>query len=230
MARRMPLEQSETQRRMPPPEELETQLDDNFPLFDTALSCDIGLVSFDATVNADVDLDSQMNIGFAFLMNSTVAPSAIDNFGLAAAVSGYAKGIINIRSLLSGDVDSGNIPVFKAGIPGLSFPCLLTLGPEAAINVRAGAGFDVNTDIAVPITWSFPLLDFWTKLTTFSHCVPLPTVNAPHSTNIKEGFNKTASPRLCYTTVHDPIQPAFNAFTSATVALYAELASSAEIG
>ncbi|KAF7328428.1 hypothetical protein MVEN_02558700 [Mycena venus] len=133
---------------------------DNFPLFDTSLSCDIGLVGFDATVNADVDLDAQMNIGFAFLMNGTVVPPDIKDFGLAAAVSGYAKGTINIRSLLSGDIDSGNIPVFKAGIPGLSFPGLLTLGPEAAINVRAGAGFDVNADIAVPITWNFPLLDF----------------------------------------------------------------------
>ncbi|KAJ6465346.1 hypothetical protein C8R45DRAFT_839796 [Mycena sanguinolenta] len=133
---------------------------DNFPLFDTSLSCDIGLFGFDATVSADVDLDAQMNVGFAFLMNGTVVPPAIDDFGLAAAVSGYAKGTINIRSLLSGDIDSGNIPVFKAGIPGLSLPGLFTLGPEAEINVRAGAGFDVNADIAVPITWNFPLLDF----------------------------------------------------------------------
>ncbi|KAJ6542156.1 hypothetical protein DFH09DRAFT_1282628, partial [Mycena vulgaris] len=133
---------------------------DNFPLFDTSLSCDIGLLGFDATVNADVDLDAQMNVGFAFLMNGTVVPPDITNFGLAAAVSGYAKGTINIRSLLSGDIDSGNIPVFKAGIPGLSLPGLFTLGPEAEINVRAGAGFDVNADIAVPITWNFPLLDF----------------------------------------------------------------------
>ncbi|KAJ7302731.1 hypothetical protein DFH08DRAFT_904805 [Mycena albidolilacea] len=101
-----------------------------------------------------------MNIGFAFLMNGTVVPPAITEFGLAAAVSGYAKGTINIRSLLAGDIDSGNIPVFKAGIPGLTFPGLLTLGPQAEINVRAGAGFDVNADIAVPITWNFPLLDF----------------------------------------------------------------------
>jgi hypothetical protein len=47
-------------------------------------------------------------------MNGTVVPPAITEFGLAAAVSGYAKGTINIRSLLAGDIDSGNIPVFKA--------------------------------------------------------------------------------------------------------------------
>lgn len=50
----------------------------------------------------------------AFLMKGTVVPPAIDDFGLAAAVSGYAKGTINIDALLSGDIDSGNIPVFKA--------------------------------------------------------------------------------------------------------------------
>ncbi|KAJ6528296.1 hypothetical protein DFH09DRAFT_935383, partial [Mycena vulgaris] len=111
---------------------------DNFRLFDTSLACDIGLLGFDATVNADVDLDAQMNIGFAFLMKGTVVPPAINDFGLAAAVSGYAKGTINIRSLLAGDIDSGNIPVFKAGIPGLTFP----------------------VSISVPITWNFPLLDF----------------------------------------------------------------------
>ncbi|KAJ6488477.1 hypothetical protein C8R47DRAFT_1125605 [Mycena vitilis] len=133
---------------------------DNFPLFDTTLSCDVGLFGFDATVNANVDLDAQMNIGFAFLMNGTVVPPDITQFGLAAAVSGYANGTINIQSLLAGDIDSGNIPVFKLGVPGLSFPGLLTLGPSAAINVRAGAGFDVNADMAIPITWSFPLLDF----------------------------------------------------------------------
>ncbi|KAJ6548420.1 hypothetical protein B0H19DRAFT_1161003 [Mycena capillaripes] len=133
---------------------------DNFPLFDSTLSCDIGLFGFDATVNANVDLDAQMNIGFAFLMNGTVVPPDITQFGLAAAVSGYAKGTINIQSLLAGDIDSGNIPVFKLGVPGLSFPGLLTLGPSAEINVRAGAGFDVNADMAIPITWNFPLLDF----------------------------------------------------------------------
>ncbi|KAJ7865422.1 hypothetical protein B0H13DRAFT_2067834 [Mycena leptocephala] len=142
---------------------------DNFPLFDSTLSCDIGLFGFDATVNANVDLDAQMNIGFAFLMNGTVVPPDITQFGLAAAVSGYAKGTINIQSLLAGDIDSGNIPVFKLGVPGLSFPGLLTLGPSAEINVRAGAGFDVNADMAIPITWNFPLLDFSTGDATESN-------------------------------------------------------------
>ncbi|KAJ7033519.1 hypothetical protein C8F04DRAFT_1353684 [Mycena alexandri] len=133
---------------------------DNFPLFDSSLSCNVDLFGFDATVNANVDLDAQMNVGFAVLMNGTVVPPAIDKFGLAAAVSGYANGTINISALLSGDIDSGNIPVFKAGLPGLSLPGLFTLGPEAEINVAAGAGFDVNADVAIPITWNFPLLDF----------------------------------------------------------------------
>ncbi|KAK7044938.1 hypothetical protein R3P38DRAFT_3433318 [Favolaschia claudopus] len=132
----------------------------NFPLFDTTLSCNFGLADFTATVNTNVDLDSQMNIGFALLMNGTVVPPAIDDFGLSAVVSGYAKGTINIDALLSGDIDSGNIPVFKAGIPGLSLPGLLTLGPEAVINVQASAGITLNTAVAVPITWNFPLLEF----------------------------------------------------------------------
>ncbi|KAJ7684554.1 hypothetical protein DFH06DRAFT_1277243 [Mycena polygramma] len=166
-----PLEPPPTPPLLPPPKpatqppvilpSLDTiSVKDNFPLFDTTLSCDIGLAGFDATVNANVDLDAQMNIGFAFLMNGTVVPPDITQFGLAAAVSGYANGTINIQSLLAGDIDSGNIPVFKLGVPGLSFPGLLTLGPSAEINVRAGAGFDVNADMAIPITWSFPLLDF----------------------------------------------------------------------
>ncbi|KAJ7149609.1 hypothetical protein C8R46DRAFT_1309474 [Mycena filopes] len=131
-----------------------------FPLFSTTLSCNVGLFGFDANVDTSVDLDAQMNIGFAFLMQGTVVPPALNDFGLAAAVSGYAKGTINVNALLSGDIDSGNIPVFKAGIPGLSFPGLLTLGPEAEINVRAGAGFDFNAALAIPIAWTYPLLDF----------------------------------------------------------------------
>ncbi|KAK6981070.1 hypothetical protein R3P38DRAFT_3465266 [Favolaschia claudopus] len=133
---------------------------DNFPLFDTSLSCSLGLADFTANVDTNVDLDSQMNIGFAILMNGTVVPPAIDDFGISAVVSGYAKGTININALLSGDIDSGNIPVFKAGIPGLSLPGIFTLGPQAAINVRAGAGITLNTAVAVPITWNFPLLEF----------------------------------------------------------------------
>ncbi|KAJ7020071.1 hypothetical protein C8F04DRAFT_974823 [Mycena alexandri] len=168
-ARRMPPQTPPAQLGMPPqppPGQLETQLEqletvkDNFPLFDSSLSCNVDLFGFDATVNANVDLDAQMNVGFAVLMNGTVVPPAIDKFGLAAAVSGYANGTINISALLSGDIDSGNIPVFKAGLPGLSLPGLFTLGPEAEINVAAGAGFDVNADVAIPITWNFPLLDF----------------------------------------------------------------------
>ncbi|KAJ7713672.1 hypothetical protein B0H16DRAFT_1341201 [Mycena metata] len=179
MPLQLPPGQSETQRRTPPRTPLQQlevtanninigqngaldtiSVKDNFPLFDTSLSCNIGLFGFDATVNANVDLDAQMNVGFAILMNGTVVPPAIDKFGLAAAVSGYANGTINISALLSGDIDSGNIPVFKAGLPGLSLPGLFTLGPEAEIDVSAGAGFDVNADVAVPITWNFPLLDF----------------------------------------------------------------------
>ncbi|KAJ7725820.1 hypothetical protein B0H16DRAFT_1781669 [Mycena metata] len=180
MPLQLPPGQSETQRRTPPRTPLQQlelptistsakngaldtiSVKDNFPLFDTSLSCNIGLFGFDATVNANVDLDAQMNVGFAILMNGTVVPPAIDKFGLAAAVSGYANGTINISALLSGDIDSGNIPVFKAvnRLPGLSLPGLFTLGPEAEIDVSAGAGFDVNADVAVPITWNFPLLDF----------------------------------------------------------------------
>ncbi|KAJ7700960.1 hypothetical protein B0H16DRAFT_1834348 [Mycena metata] len=113
---------------------------DNFPLFDTSLSCNIGLFGFDATVNANVDLDAQMNVGFAILMNGTVVPPAIDKFGLAAAVWKHPR----VQSRAAWFKSSWSIYA----------------GPEAEIDVSAGAGLDVNADVAVPITWNFPLLDF----------------------------------------------------------------------
>jgi hypothetical protein len=46
-------------------------------------------------------------------MKGTVVPPAIDDFGLAAVMSGYARGTIKIDALLTGDIDTGDITVFK---------------------------------------------------------------------------------------------------------------------
>lgn len=55
---------------------------------------------------------------------------------------------------LQGTLDSGKIPIFEVGIPGLSFPGILDIGPSLEIDVQAKATLDLNLDLAVGLNYN----------------------------------------------------------------------------
>lgn len=50
-------------------------------------------------------------------------------------------------------MDSGQIPIFTLGIPGLSFDGILEIGPSLEIDVEAKATLDLDVDLSVGLNY-----------------------------------------------------------------------------
>jgi hypothetical protein len=131
----------------------------NIPILKTDLTCSGRPVGFTANVDINVDTDIQANVGYAFLLNGTIIPPKIDDVALAAVMSGKAHAIFNIDALLSGKLDTGELKLFELGIPGLSFPGILNLGPLIALGARGIGDLDIAMSMKVPVRWDFPQFD-----------------------------------------------------------------------
>ncbi|KAF9257304.1 hypothetical protein L218DRAFT_1006314 [Marasmius fiardii PR-910] len=104
---------------------------------------------FDAKVNVDVNSAGSANIGFGIAAIGSLVPPQFDDFMIFAGLDADLSGSMTMTTDVQGSLDSGRIKISQVGIPGLSIPGIITVGPTATINVQAVAQLDVNMNMTV---------------------------------------------------------------------------------
>ncbi|KAJ6472874.1 hypothetical protein C8R47DRAFT_987651 [Mycena vitilis] len=125
-------------------------------LFEQSLDCPpIILTHFflaaEASVNVDATAHAVVTVGVA--ASGTIVPPKITDFSLLASLTADLTGQLQLKAELSGTLDSGNIQLFQAGIPGLDFPGILSIGPTFQVNARGTATAELAADLALGINY-----------------------------------------------------------------------------
>ncbi|KAJ7479627.1 hypothetical protein FB451DRAFT_1448692 [Mycena latifolia] len=123
--------------------------DKSVNLFNTSTDC--GPVSAKLSVDLDANANAQPTLTVA--VQGTLSPFALAKFEAVAGMTTQVQGTLTVGAELSGHVDSGQIPLFNAGIPGFDFPGLLTVGPSFQVNAQFVGDVDIQLDMTVGINF-----------------------------------------------------------------------------
>ncbi|KAH9167921.1 hypothetical protein EDB89DRAFT_1994780 [Lactarius sanguifluus] len=96
-----------------------------------------------ASLSLDVDAAVHAEVSLGAVATGTLVPPKISEFGLTLGLDGNIDALFSIKANLTGHVSSGAIPIFQIGIPGLSFPGILEIGPEFKVTG------EVDVDLAL---------------------------------------------------------------------------------
>ncbi|KAJ7708197.1 hypothetical protein B0H17DRAFT_1031883 [Mycena rosella] len=148
-------------------------VDKSFPLFSQSISCPAPAVS--ASVSASVDAKAHAVISLGMSAVGKIIPPSLSEFGVFVGLDADLSGSMQLTGSATGSIDTGLIDVFSAGIPGLDFPGILTIGPTFKIQAQATATLDVNVDAKVVLAYHvenaklfFPKSDSLTSGGTFN--------------------------------------------------------------
>ncbi|KAJ7792273.1 hypothetical protein B0H13DRAFT_2516295 [Mycena leptocephala] len=104
-------------------------------LFEKSIDCPP--ITAEASVGIDATAHAVVTVGVA--ATGTIVPPKITDFSLLASLTADLNGELTLKAELSGTLDSGNIKLFEAGIPGVDFPGILSIGPTFVVNARGTA-------------------------------------------------------------------------------------------
>ncbi|KAJ7266371.1 hypothetical protein B0H12DRAFT_158847 [Mycena haematopus] len=132
-----------------PPIDLDKQLN----VFSQSISCP-GPPAVSASVSVDVEAKAHAVISLGMSAVGTLIPPTMSAFGVFATLNADLTGTMTFAGSASGSIDSGVIPVFEQGIPGLDFPGLLTIGPTFKIGVQGIANLDIQANAKVTLDYN----------------------------------------------------------------------------
>ncbi|KAK7052598.1 hypothetical protein R3P38DRAFT_3172892 [Favolaschia claudopus] len=125
--------------------------DKKLPVFSQSISCPSPAVS--ASVSIDVEAKAHAVVSMGVTAVGTFIPPKMTAFGVFAGLDADLTGTMKFSGSATGSIDSGVIPVFEQGIPGLDFPGLLTVGPTFKVGVQGIATLDVQADAVVTLDY-----------------------------------------------------------------------------
>ncbi|KAJ7113649.1 hypothetical protein C8R44DRAFT_741233 [Mycena epipterygia] len=114
-------------------------------LFNTSNSCGPVTVS----LSVDIAVNATVTPNLTITVAGTFVPPDITTFKAVADLTAQISGTLTLSAELTGHISSGKITVFQAGIPGLDFPGILTLGPTFEIDAELDGDVDLTMDLAV---------------------------------------------------------------------------------
>ncbi|KAH8985711.1 hypothetical protein EDB92DRAFT_2027166 [Lactarius akahatsu] len=127
-------------------------------LFKTSVDCAASTaipVSSTASLSLDVDAAVHAVVSLGAVAAGTLVPPKIYEFGLTLGLDGNIDALFSITANLTGHVSSGTVPLFQIGIPGLSFPGILEIGPEFKVTGEVDVDLALtNVDTDVRITYN----------------------------------------------------------------------------
>ncbi|KAJ7150538.1 hypothetical protein C8R43DRAFT_887267 [Mycena crocata] len=117
-------------------------------LFSQSLSCP----PITAKMSVDVDATAHAVVTLGVAASGTIVPPkslTLLRTGLTADLNGE----LDLTADLSGSLSSPSIKLFEAGIPGLDFPGILSVGPTFVVTANAKATLDLNVDMKVGLNY-----------------------------------------------------------------------------
>ncbi|KAI5116444.1 hypothetical protein M0805_008631 [Coniferiporia weirii] len=127
------------------------QLNQPFNVFNQTLVCSDDV---QAKLSVDVIANVQGQLDLGVVAEGTIIPPQINSFGVFASLSADLDGTLNFVTDLAGELDSGQIPLFTIGLPGLSIPDIVNIGPLFALNAEATASLDIDMELSVNLAYS----------------------------------------------------------------------------
>ncbi|KAJ6579217.1 hypothetical protein DFH09DRAFT_338965 [Mycena vulgaris] len=118
-------------------------------LIDQSLDC--GPV--DASLRVDMDADATAQATITVAATGTIVPPKMTSFGIVAGLTANVAGTLTMQADLSGRLDSGKINLVTLGIPGLTFPGILTIGPSFKVDAQIVGDVDVAMDMTVGLNF-----------------------------------------------------------------------------
>ncbi|KAF8488680.1 hypothetical protein JB92DRAFT_3148213 [Gautieria morchelliformis] len=128
-------------------------------LFDQSISCSSGDVSGSASLKIDVNGTAQATVEFGVTVVGTIVPPQISDFSVNASLGGSTSATFNVDATADGVFDTGSVSLFKSGLPGLSIPNVITLGPQFSINGQVTIDLKAEAKLAIEAAWDFPSLN-----------------------------------------------------------------------
>ncbi|KAJ7768943.1 hypothetical protein B0H16DRAFT_273726 [Mycena metata] len=116
-------------------------------LFNTSLAC--GPVT--GAISVDVAASANVQPALTFTILGTIVPPDFTTFKVGAGLSGSASGTVTVKADITGQIDSGKIPLFSAGVPGLDIPGVITVGPIFEVDAQFVGELELEMDLTVGV-------------------------------------------------------------------------------
>ncbi|KAI0271275.1 hypothetical protein BC834DRAFT_966790 [Gloeopeniophorella convolvens] len=199
-------------------------------LFNASASCPANKAipeSFSASVSLDVDANVHAVIQFGVVVSGSIVPPVISEIGIFTGLDGNIDATMKVAATATGQFKTGNIQLFEAGLPGLDFPGIISLGPVFRVLASVDADLEVNADATVDLSYTiagakviFPPKEGSSE-GTFTPGAS--TLSASASPSVKGKFDATGH-------VIPRVEIGVNAFAGkANVAIFLDLDASAHI-
>ncbi|KAL0950168.1 hypothetical protein HGRIS_010161 [Hohenbuehelia grisea] len=114
-----------------------------------------------AGLQVDVSAQARAEVVFCIAGAGTLIPPKIDRFQACAILDADINAKLTAMVVLNGVLDSGRKAFFQQGIPGLSIPGIVAVGPYFELAGQAKASVDINLNAEVGIKWQAKGVQFW---------------------------------------------------------------------
>lgn len=89
-----------------------------------------------------------------------VPEQSLSTQAFTGGLSGDVSATFNVNANAKGTFQTPDVTLFEVGLPGLSFPGIISVGPSFSINANANAELDVVADISVGASIALPEVQF----------------------------------------------------------------------
>lgn len=117
-----------------------------------------------ASGSLKVDLDGKGggSVKAGVIVDGSIVPPKIKDFAAYAGLSFDVDASVVIKAAILGGYESGRMSVIKPiGLPGLSIPGVLTIGPMIELQAEAKALLDLKIDSNVHLAYKVDNLELW---------------------------------------------------------------------
>ncbi|KAG8757455.1 hypothetical protein FRC14_002019, partial [Serendipita sp. 396] len=133
-------------------------VDQLFPVFSASVDCPgqgpIPAIQTSVSVTAAVKAKLQADVGF--IVTGSIVPPQIDDLAFTSLLHGNIGASFRVKAGAKGTFDTGLIPLVEAGLPGLSFPGILSIGPKLSLNAQGKASLGVIANVTISSSLDLP--------------------------------------------------------------------------
>ncbi|KAA1467370.1 hypothetical protein DENSPDRAFT_832394 [Dentipellis sp. KUC8613] len=121
----------------------------------SVLNANVDCPDFKASLLASMDTKAHAQISLGVIAAGTAIPPKLTEFGILVGLTGGIDATLTVNASAEGSFDSGAIPIFSAGVPGLEIPGILTVGPVFTVSTQLNGDVELDMDFDVDLSYKF---------------------------------------------------------------------------